>query len=75
MNTMEHKPHLNSLRGPVTLQYSPSAAYYRADLHGYRQCIRLRIGSTPRVFACGACVIGPSEVRLVDVKVVVRIYR
>ena len=36
---MEHKPHLDSLRGPVTLQYAPSAAHHRVDLHGYRQCI------------------------------------
>lgn len=35
-NTTEHKPYLDSLRGPVALQYLPSAAHHRTDLHGYR---------------------------------------
>lgn len=72
---MKHGPYLDSLRDPVTLQYLPSAAYYRADLHGYGKCIRLGIRSMPCVFACGAPVVYSFEVRLVDVKVVVQIHR
>ena len=72
---MEHGPHLNCLRSPVALQYLPSTAHHGPDLHGYRQCIRLAIGSMPCVFASGTRVIGPFELRVVDVKAVVCIYR
>ena len=71
---MEHGPQLNNLRGPVTLQYLPSAAHHRANLRGYRQYIRLGIKSMPRMFSRGTRIVGSLELGFVDVKGIVRIY-